>query len=123
MNPTSFIKILFYFLIPYFCGWVFLWLSLPVVRLYRNLLLKWPKGQIERSPRIGAEDPEGDRVFKWHVFTIKYVLVKEPGKGETVRYLSIKERLSSPESALHDLDNFFSASVDSLQRFFLELRS
>lgn len=107
---------------PYAVGWLFLWTSLPVVRVYRYLLLQWAKRTIASSPQIGEEDAEGDRVFKWHVFTVKYALVKDPTAHKKIRYLSVKEKLSSPENALRDLNRFLSSSLASLQRFFVALR-
>jgi len=117
------LKILFYFLVPYVLAWVALWSSLPLVRAYQYLLLKWVKRTIASSPHIGDEDPDGNRVFKWHIFTVKYALIKDPETAQKkIRYLSVKEKLSSPENALHDLDRFFNSFIASLQRFFVELR-
>ncbi len=57
------LKILFYFMVPYFFGWVLLWVSLPVVWGCRKGLLGLVKREIEASPWIGYEDGEGGTGF------------------------------------------------------------
>ena len=116
-------KAFFYFIIPYFFGWIFLWCSLPVVKVYRRLLLWWLKRMIEGSPAVGYEDPDGNFVVKWHVFTIKYSVSKERETGKkTVRYVSVKERLSSTEASLHDLERFFDSCTLLAKRHFFKMK-
>lgn len=112
-------KFFFYFVTPYIVGWVLLWLSFPLVRTYRNMLLRYVKKKIAQDPALGHDDPDGNLVLRWHVFTVRYALSKDPATGQKqVRYLSIKERLSSTEKALVDLDRSFERLTTYIRRRF-----
>lgn len=94
------------------------------MRLYRALLLHWIKKRIEKNPAIGYEVSEGNLVLKWHVFTIRYAILKDPATGQkNIHYISVRERLSSVENALRDLHRFSRALARLLKKFFMRKES
>ena len=118
------LKILFYFVVPYLVGWVLLWVSLPAIWIFRKGLFRLMKRAIEVSPGIGDGDGEGNRVFQWYAFMVKYHVTQDRHTGRTtVRYLSVKERISSAEAALQDFNRFFRSLIGLVQKAFLSFKS
>ena len=110
---------LIYFFLPYLLTWLALWVSAPPFLWYRKFLLSRLKKEIERSVDIGDEEPDGNWVLKYQMLTVRYAVQTDPDTSvQTVRILSVKEKLSSPEKALQDLNTFFFSCLSFIQARF-----